>query len=223
MAKKLVSYLRVSTKRQGKSGLGLEAQRGSVTQYLGSERGQLIQEFVEVESGKSADRPQLMKALHLCKITGATLLIAKLDRLSRDAHFLLGLQKAGVRFVAADMPEANEMVVGIMAVIAEGERKLISRRTKDALAVAKKRGVRLGNPNGAKHLQGIGNAAAVASVKARAAARALDLAEVVSDIQADGKTSLQDIAGELNRRSIQTPRGGSWHPASVSRLLERLA
>src|SRR3954471_1117781 len=141
-----VSYLRVSTDRQGRSGLGLEAQRKAVQEFLNGGRWDLIAEFVEVESGKRDDRPKLAEALSLCRLHNATLVIAKLDRLSRDAAFLLGLQKAGVRFVAADMPEANELVVGIMAVVAQAERKMISTRTKAALAAAKARGVRLGKP-----------------------------------------------------------------------------
>ena len=127
-------------------GLGLEAQRKAVEDFLNGGRWQLMAEFVEVESGKRDDRPKLAEALALCRLHSATLVIAKLDRLCRDAHFLLGLQKAGVRFVAADMPEANEMVVGIMAVVAQAERKMISARTKAALAAAKARGKRLGTP-----------------------------------------------------------------------------
>jgi DNA invertase Pin-like site-specific DNA recombinase len=140
---KFVSYLRVSTKRQGESGLGLEAQRKAVSDFLNGGNWQLVEELVEVESGKhDHNRPALHKALEACKVYGATLVIAKLDRLSRDAHFLLGLQKAGVKFVAADMPEANEMVVGIMALVAQAERRMISERTKAALQAAKARGVR---------------------------------------------------------------------------------
>src|SRR4051794_25000743 len=147
MAKgRYVSYLRVSTDRQGRLDLGLEAQRKAVEDFLNGGRWDLIAEFVEVESGKRDDRPKLAKALALCRLHNATLVIAKLDRLSRDAAFLLGLQKAGVRFVAADMPEANELVVGIMAVVAQTERKMISVRTKAALAAARARGVRLGRP-----------------------------------------------------------------------------
>ena len=115
MAQKIVSYLRVSTQKQGRSGLGLEAQRRAVADFLGRGRGELVAEFVEVESGKRDDRPKLAEAMALCRLHNATLVIAKLDRLSRDAAFLLGLQKAGVRFMAVDMPEANELVVGIMA------------------------------------------------------------------------------------------------------------
>jgi DNA invertase Pin-like site-specific DNA recombinase len=143
-----VSYLRVSTARQGQSGLGLAAQRAAVTDFLNGGDWSLIAEYVEVESGANDERPKLAEALARCRLHNATLVIAKLDRLSRDAHFLLGLQKAGVRFVAADMPEANEMVVGIMAVVAQAERKMISARTKAALQAAKARGVKLGGDRG---------------------------------------------------------------------------
>jgi DNA invertase Pin-like site-specific DNA recombinase len=234
---KFVSYLRVSTDKQGRSGLGLEAQREAVASFLNGGRWKLVREFVEIESGKRNDRPQLAKALHLCKATGARLVIAKLDRLSRDAHFLLGLQKAGVPFVAADLPEANEMVVGIMAVIAQGERRMIEDRTKAALgaikARLKRRGeyttragkviTRLGNPNGAKHLRRLGNGAAVAKVREDAMARADGLRGIVDEIRASGATSVRAITEEMNERGILTPRGGTWHPTSVARLLERLA
>lgn len=219
---KFVSYLRVSTDKQGRSGLGLEAQRDAVSRYLNGGDWDLLEEFVEVESGKRDDRPQLTKALHLAKVTGATLIIAKLDRLSRDAHFLLGLQKAGVRFVAADMPEANETMVGFMAIMAEHERKMISRRTKEALAAAKRRGVKLGNPKGAAHLKGRGNKEAVAMIKAKAQARAEDLAPVIEHLKEQGISSIRAISDALNERSILTPRGKKWHPTSVARLLRRI-
>jgi DNA invertase Pin-like site-specific DNA recombinase len=132
---KWISYLRVSTKRQGKSGLGLEAQRHAVDEFLNGGRS-LVKEFVEVESGKRADRPQLEASLKACRAYGAKLVIAKLDRLSRDAHFLLGIEKAGVDFVAADMPNANRLTVGIMAMLAEEERRMLSKRTKDAVEIA---------------------------------------------------------------------------------------
>jgi DNA invertase Pin-like site-specific DNA recombinase len=145
MCQNYVGYYRVSTEKQGRSGLGLDAQQTAVEAFIAS-RGadaKLVASYVEVESGKRSDnRPELTKAMEHARLTGATLLIAKLDRLSRDAHFLLGLQKAGVRFVAADMPEANELVVGIMAVIAQAERKMISTRTKAALAGVKEAGRR---------------------------------------------------------------------------------
>jgi DNA invertase Pin-like site-specific DNA recombinase len=142
MCQNYVGYYRVSTEKQGKSGLGLEAQQTAVEAFIASKgaNAKLVASFVEVESGKRSDnRPELTKAMEHARLTGSTLLIAKLDRLSRDAHFLLGLQKAGVRFVAADMPEANELVVGIMAVMAQAERKMISTRTRAALAEARMR------------------------------------------------------------------------------------
>src|SRR3982751_2868685 len=149
MAKgRYVSYLRVSTDRQGRSGLGLDAQRKAVEDFLYGGPWDLIAEFVEVESGKRDDRPKLAEALALCRLRNATLVIAKLDRLSRDAHFLLGLEKAGVDFVAADMPTANRLTVGIMAMVADEERRMISKRTKDALAAARARGVKLGGNRG---------------------------------------------------------------------------
>jgi DNA invertase Pin-like site-specific DNA recombinase len=210
---KFISYLRVSTTAQGRSGLGIEAQRGAVASFLNGGAWELLTEYVEIESGKKDDRerPQLHKALHHCKLTGATLVIAKLDRLARDAHFLLGLQKAGVRFVAADMPEANEMVVGIMAVIAQGERKMISERTTAALAAAKARGVKLGNPNGAAHLRGLGNAKAVEAVKVNAQRRAMDVLMTIEDLKASGITSARQLAKVLNERGILTPRGTVVH------------
>src|SRR3954468_5314792 len=143
---RFVSYLRVSTDKQGRSGLGLEAQRTAVAGFLNGGRWELVAEFVEIETGKRADRPVLAQALATCRLHRAVLVIAKLDRLARDAHFLLGLEKAGVEFVAADMPHANRLTVGIMALVAEEEARATSARTKAALAAAKARGVRLGNP-----------------------------------------------------------------------------
>lgn len=218
-----VAYYRVSTARQGKSGLGLEAQRASVEAFLNGGDWRIAKEFTEVESGKRADRPQLAEALKACRVHGAKLVIAKLDRLSRDAHFLLGLQKAGVQFVAADMPEANEMVVGIMAVVAQAERRMISERTKAALAAAKRRGVQLG---GARERYGVNNKtriAARAAVQERVAARAADLAGIVRDARAAGAESLRAIAAVLNEQRIPTARGAAWTAMAVRRLLEQIA
>src|SRR3954468_24556747 len=139
-----VAYYRVSAERQGRSGLGLEAQRKAVEDFLNGGNWRLVNEFTEVESGEQADRPALAKVFRACRLHGAKLVIAKLDRLSRGAHFLLGLEKAGVDFVAADMPSANRLTVGVMALVAEEEGRAISRRTKEALAAAKRRGVQLG-------------------------------------------------------------------------------
>src|SRR5215210_5564200 len=143
-----VAYYRVSTERQGRSGLGLEAERKAVEDFLNGGNWRLVDEFKEIESGKHSDRPALAKAFRACRLHGAKLVIAKLDRLSRDAHFLLGLEKAGVDFVAADMPTANRLTVGIMAMVADEERRFISKCTKGLLAAAKARGVALGGNRG---------------------------------------------------------------------------
>jgi len=224
-ASKLVAYHRVSTAKQGSSGLGLEAQRASIEAYSERIGASLVASFTEVESGKNNERPELLKALHHAKVTGSVLVIAKLDRLSRNAAFLLTLQDSGVRFVAADMPEANNFTVGIMALVAQQEREATSKRTKEALQAAKARGKKLGNPNGAAALlrAGKGNAAGVEAVKAKAQDYAEDLRPVIGALQAEGLTSLGALAGALNERGIRTPRGGSWHKTSVGNLLDRLA
>jgi DNA invertase Pin-like site-specific DNA recombinase len=216
---KFVSYLRVSTARQGRSGLGLEAQRKAVEDFLNGGNWQLVKEFVEVESGKKADRPQLEKAFQLCRLLGAKLVIAKLDRLSRDAHFLLGLEKAGVDFVAADMPQANRLTIGIMAVMAQHEREMISERTKAALAAAKRRGVKLGGWRGHVFTAREHRASAAAR-REQAQQRAADLAPVVKELQASGSVSLTAIAAGLNERGIPTTRGGQWSATQVMRLLD---
>jgi DNA invertase Pin-like site-specific DNA recombinase len=215
-----VSYYRVSTARQGRSGLGLEAQRAAVASYIASAGGEVVAEFTEIESGKRADRPEVRRAIDHARRTGSILLVAKLDRLSRDVHFLTGLEKAGVEFVAADMPVANRLTVHIMAAVAQAEREMISKRTREALAAAKARGVKLGGPNGIEPIRmaGKGTVAALAAVKAGAERRAQDLASTVMAIRAAGATSLQQVADELNRQRIRTARGGSWHAATVRRL-----
>jgi DNA invertase Pin-like site-specific DNA recombinase len=221
---RFVAYERVSTKRQSASGLGLEAQRKAIDDFVASRGAEVIARFTEVESGKLADRPELGKALHLAKVTGAVLLIAKLDRLSRNAAFLLTLRDSGVRFVAADMPEANDLTVGIMALVAQQEREAISRRTREALSAAKARGVRLGNPNGAAALRraGRGGQALREAIARNADRHAEDLRAVIEDIRVGGATSLRAIAGELNARGILTRRGGRWHVSNVMNLLNRL-
>lgn len=224
MAKgKFISYLRVSTAKQGRSGLGLEAQRQAVNEYLNGGHWKLLGEYVEVESGKHDGRPKLQTALHRAKVTGATLIVAKLDRLSRDLAFLANLQKSGVRFLAADMPEANELTIHVMAALAQHERQAISDRTKRALAAAKRKGVKLGNPNGARALRraGMGNDDAVAAIKAKATEHANDVLVVIDDIRASGSTTLQAIADELNEREITTARGGQWYPTTVKNVLQR--
>jgi DNA invertase Pin-like site-specific DNA recombinase len=220
---KWISYLRVSTSRQGESGLGIEAQRQAVANFLDGGQWTLLKEFVEVESGARTDRPQLNEALRMCRLYGARLVIAKLDRLSRDAHFLLGLSKAGVDFVAADMPNANRLTVGIMAMVAEEGRRLISRRVKEALAAAKTRGKRLGGDRGVKPSEECLKASA-ATRRAVAAARAGDIMPAIKALQESGATSLRAIAAGLNAQGIPTPRGADkWRPAQVARVLGRAA
>jgi DNA invertase Pin-like site-specific DNA recombinase len=221
---RIVAYERVSTARQGANGLGIAAQRAAIEAYAAARGASILARFNEVESGRAPDRPELARALHLAKVTGATLVIAKLDRLSRNAAFLLTLRDSGVRFAAVDLPEANDLTVGIMALVAQQEREAISRRTKEALAAARIRGVRLGNPNGAAALRraGKGGAALRAAVAANADAHALDLAPVLADIRAGGATSLRAIAAALAERGMLTRRGGRWHASSVRNLLDRL-
>src|SRR5919112_1576534 len=217
-----VACYRVSTERQGRSGPGLDAQRKAVEDFLNGGNWRLVAEFTEVESGKHSDRPALAKAFRACRLHGAKLVIAKIDRLSRDAHFLLGLEKAGVDFVAAEMPTANRLTVGILAMVADEERRMISKRTKEALAAAKARGVTLGGNRGSI----ISAEAREISRKARLAAseaRVADLAPVIAELQAAGVTSLGGLAKGLSERGIPTARGGtSWTPVQVSRVLARL-
>lgn len=224
MCNRYVAYYRVSTAKQGSSGLGLEAQQAAVEAFLAG-RGadaKLLASYKEVESGKRDDRPELARAMQHAKLTGAILLIAKLDRLSRDAHFLLGLQKAGIEFTACDMPHADKFTVGIMAMVAQKEREAISQRTKEALAAAKARGVKLGNPNGAAHLKGLGNAAAAAALKKGAQGRAEALKTTFDQMRERGVVSANAMSRELNDADIATPRGGRWTARSVLNILERL-
>ena len=219
-AGKFISYLRVSTDRQGKSGLGLEAQKAAVLDFLNGGPWALVGEFTEIESGGNCDRPQLAKAIAWCRLKGATLLVAKLDRLARDAHFLLGLQKAGIEFVAADMPHANRLTVGIMAVVAEEERRMISARTRSALAAAKARGVRLGGYRGGPVPD---HKAGSAALSAKADAFAQSVMPVIRELRAEGITSLRGIAGALTERGVKTARGSStWTANAVLNVLRRV-
>lgn len=219
-AGRFVSYLRVSTARQGASGLGLEAQRAAVAAYLGGDA--VIEEFVEIESGKRNDRPVLARALAACRRHRAVLVIAKLDRLARNAAFLLSLRDAGIEFVAADMPHTNRMVVGVMALVAEQEREAISVRTKAALQAARERGVVLGKPENLTN-RGAGTIRSAAVRSAAADARVRDLGPVVAEIMAAGSSSLNAIAKALTERAIPTPAGrSSWSPTQVKNLLARL-
>lgn len=217
MKGRFIAYYRVSTDKQGQSGLGLEAQRTAVLDYLNGGNWTVLAEFTEIESGKHSDRPELAKALAQCRLTGAVLVIAKLDRLSRDAHFLLGLQKAEVEFVCADMPDANRLTIGVLAVVAQHEREQISARTKAALAAAKARGVRLGGWKGGPKVDpAIGRQALVAASDAFAARVAPSAREL-----RDAGMSLRQVAAELTARGVQTMRGGAWTAMAVRNVLMR--
>ena len=213
---KFVSYLRVSTDAQGRSGLGLEAQQAAVANYLNGGSWELVESFVEIESGKNSDRPELAKALAACKKHKAVLVVAKLDRLSRSVAFLARLLEANVEFVACDNPHANKLMVHMLAAFAEHERDQISARTKAALAAAKARGVKLGGPKLAE-----AQARGQVAQKADADSRAANVLPVIREIQAAGVTSLNAIAQTLNARGVQTPRGGQWFASSVKNLLAR--
>lgn len=218
MNRKFVSYCRVSTSQQGRSGLGLEAQEAAVAAYL-APRGTLVAEFVEVETGKGtnalARRPELRAALETCRKVGAVLVIAKLDRLARNVHFVSGLLESGCDFVAADMPQANKVMIHMHAVMAEWERDQISARTKAALAAAKARGTRLG-------ASGPGNLKRnIEERQASADAFAHKLSGLVQGFRAQA-LSQRGMVAELNNVGVAAPRGGRWNLAQVQRLLCRL-
>lgn len=215
---KFVTYLRVSTERQGQSGLGLEAQRAAVAAHVLG-RGEVVAEFVEVESGKRSDRPELARALAEAKGAGAVLLIAKLDRLARNVAFIANLLESGVEVTAADMPEANRFLLHVMAAVAEHEAQAISDRTKAALAAAKARGVKLGwsiPERASEQRQAARKGAAVN--KAHALAHAENVLPMVEQIRAGG-ASLRQIAVELNTRGIKTARGGKWYATTVQNII----
>ena len=223
MSAKFVLYYRVSTQRQGQSGLGLEAQQAQAMHYLQQVNGQAVEEFVEVESGGKNDRPELQRAIELCQAWDATLLVAKFDRLSRDAHFLLGLQKAGIKFIAADNPQANELTVGILALVAQQEAKAISERTKAALAAAKARGVTLGGFKGYYLSEDDRQRSTEARAEA-ANSKATRLKPILERVNPDGSLSLAKVAQMLNQEGVPTMSGrGQWNGKSVQRVYQRLA
>ena len=227
--RKFISYLRVSTDKQGKSGLGIEAQRQAVERHLNGGRWTVAAEYVETETGKRSNRPKLAAALAHAKAIKAKIVFAKLDRLTRNVDLLRSLVASEVDLVFCDLPHVppgpmGRFLLTQMAAVAELEAGLIGERTKSALAAAKARGVKLGNPNGARALRGkqVGNADAVASIKAKAAQRASDLRGIVGDIKRSGITTIRGIADELQSRGIPAPRGDTWHATAVARLLNRL-
>jgi DNA invertase Pin-like site-specific DNA recombinase len=226
---KLVTYTRVSTQRQGSSGLGLEAQDAAITAYAASVGGDVVGHYTEVESGKRADRPELAKAVAHAKRAKARLVIAKLDRLARNVAFVSALMESGVDFVACDNPHANRLTVHILAAVAEDEARRISERTKAALAAAKARGVKLGSAR-ADHWQGH-EAARLRGAKVGAMAAKAYFAKQGADVYAKALpiavelhkagASLQDIAEKLNAEGITTAQGAEWKRMQVARLLKR--
>jgi DNA invertase Pin-like site-specific DNA recombinase len=228
---KFVTYFRVSTQKQGASGLGLEAQAEAVRNYLNGGDWEVVGSFTEVETGKGANaldkRPQLKAALDLCRQSGARLLIAKIDRLARNVHFISGLMESKIKFVAVDMPEANELTLHIMAAFAEYEAKRISERTKDALAAAKKRGIVGSGPRKGQPLAlgsaGPSNLAPVLEVRRKAAdGFAESMTAVISEMRAASLSQLK-MVDELNRRGIRTAQGKQWRLIQLQRVLSRLA
>jgi len=217
--REFVSYLRVSTQKQGTSGLGLDAQRAAVEGFMKTTGGALINEYQEVETGKGSDalakRPTLRAALEFCRRKGATLVIAKLDRLARNVHFVSGLMESRVRFVACDMPEANELTIHIMAAFAEHEAKRISQRTKEALAIARSRGVVLGSA-------GAANLKSNVETRQQAASAAVERLRPVFEGMRSRGLSQRLMAAELNSIGIPTPKGGQWRLSQIQRALARL-
>lgn len=221
-AERYIAYYRVSTKRQGQSGLGLDAQKKAVSDFLGAREHHLIREFVETESGTRNDRRELQEALDACRLHQAKLVIAKLDRLARNASFLLSLRDAGVDFVCCDMPDANRLTVGILAMVAEDEAERISQRTKAALQAAKARGVVLGKA-GPKNLRNRlkGSSRGNKTKIQKADARARSLAPILGEMEGRGM-SLREMAKQLNDLRIPTARGGEWSAMQIMRLKERI-
>jgi DNA invertase Pin-like site-specific DNA recombinase len=216
-AGKFVSYLRVSTDKQGVTGLGIAAQRQAVLNYLDGGKWQLVSEFVEQESGRRSDRPELAKAIALCKKLKAKLVIARLDRLARDVHFISGLMKTmGDNFVACDMPNATPFMLHIYAAVAEEEARAISARTKAAMAAAKARGKKMGGPK-INEARIMGNAA-----NRKAADKfAANVKPIIAEIRSSGATSLRKIAAALQARGVPTARGGQWNAMQVSAIMRR--
>lgn len=224
MGERYAVYYRVSTNKQGKSGLGLEAQRKTVMDYLNGHSHEIVGEFTEVESGGKDDRPELQKAITACRLKKARLVVAKLDRLSRDLHFITGLSKAGIQFTIAEQPNMNELTVHLFGALAEHERKLISQRTKQALDAAKERGVQLGNPclKRGEQIPRSGNTTQANQAReAKSNMFAREVVAVIEDFQSQGASSLRQVSDRLNREGFRTVRGKLWQATSVARVIRR--
>jgi DNA invertase Pin-like site-specific DNA recombinase len=216
-----VAYYRVSTAKQGQSGLGLEAQREAVERHVRSVQGSILAEYIEIESGKKNDRPEVARAISACRARRATLVIAKLDRLARNVAFVSNLMEAGVEFVACDNPFATRLTIHILAAVAEHEREMISARTTAALAAAKARGVRLGNP-ALRAGDAVAARRANAARVAQADQHAADVLPYITAARSAGAASLAEVARALTARGIRTPAGGlEWCDVQVRRVLTR--
>jgi DNA invertase Pin-like site-specific DNA recombinase len=224
MSRTFVSYLRVSTDRQGRSGLGLEAQQAAIDAFRQPGDKLLAPPYVEIESGKNSDRPQLRDAMARCRKTGATLLISRLDRLARNVRFISALMEEGVPFVACDMPTATPFMLHVYAAVAEEEARAISRRTKAALAAAKARGVKLGGDRGYRPVTPPDGRLGGEAVRRTADQIAHRVSVVVDEIRAahGDDVSLHAIARGLTERRIETPRAGAWTATAVRRVLARV-
>ncbi len=221
MSNKTFFYIRVSTTQQGRSGLGIEAQRQALRHFAQAEGIEVLGEYVEVETGKGTDalerRPRLKAALAAARKHRCRIAVAKLDRLSRDVHFISGLMAHKVPFWVAELgPDVDPFVLHLFAALAEKERALISTRTRQALAAAKARGVTLGSPK-----LPLARSSAVASIQAEANRHAANVLPIIREAQKAGATTLRQIAEALNARGVATARGGQWHAMSVSNILER--
>ena len=219
---KFVAYYRVSTDKQGRSGLGLEAQQEAVRKHLDGGNWSLLKELTEIESGRRADRPKLTEALRLCRLYGATLIIAKIDRLARNVAFVSNLMESGVDFVAVDFPTANRLTVHILAAVAEHEAKIISERTKAALVAAKARGRKLGGDRGNfEEVRHLGSAVSASMRGEKADKLAIDLAPIIRELMATG-LSIRAVARELTQRGILTILGkNTWSGRQVANVLSR--
>ena len=218
--RRFVAYYRVSTAKQGRSGLGLDAQRSTVNAYLHGQDAEVVAEYIEVESGRRKDRRQLTEAINHARATRASLIIAKLDRLARSVSFTSALMESGIEFVCCDLPSANKFTIHIMSALAEMEAEMISARTKAALAEAKRRGVRLGNPKLGQHRPD--PAVGALARKKQADDQAQSYLGLILAARQKGATTLQAVADYLNSQGALTPAGNRWHPATVSRLVNRL-
>lgn len=219
---RFVAYYRVSTQKQGKSGLGLDAQRRMVADFVAMNNAELIAEYTEVESGKKDDRPELVAAIRHADLVGGRLLVGKLDRLSRDLHFILSLQKSKVEFAVCDLPGCDSFTINIYGALAQRERELIASRTKAGLAAAKARGVKLGTNNLKPERVHEASAKGVATIKQNADDFATKVRPVIEAMQGQGK-SLRAIAVELEGLGVKTARGGKWTATAVKNVLERKA